>query len=82
MNSRLKKLVEEIQEVAQASEERGEKFEHNVALGYILMEFDEDDYYMFQNEESYIQLLEDYENSCVCDHVTLEEYIRYISQGW
>ena len=80
MSENLKKLLEEVKKV---NDNFTGVYEESPYFGYLaITPSKEGNEYFFQGEE-YQNLVEEYETeSGICEYITFEEYIIFISQGW
>lgn len=79
IDERVKDMVDRARAIM---EQDHTKITHHPMLEHLVVEFDgEDGEYVFSND-SYRELHEEYESSCLYEHLYFEEYIALVSQSW
>ena len=80
MSENLKKLLEDIKMV---NDNFTGVYEESPYFGYLAITPSKEGNEYFFQEEEYQNLVEEYETeSGICEYITFEEYIIFISQGW
>ena len=78
-NERIKEMVDRARSIM---EQDHTKITHHPTLEFLVVEFDGEDCEYVINDDLYRELHEEYENSCLYEHLYFEEYIALVSQSW
>lgn len=78
MTDGLKELIKNVNECLEVCTTN---VEYNTIADYISVDRGEDDEYFFQGQ-SCSDLIEEYENDCLYEYFSLEDYLKYVSQSW